>query len=372
MMQTIYRGTWAEVDLNCIERNILQMKKKLPQHTEVIAVVKANGYGHGSVQVAKRALKAGAKALAVALLEEALVLRAAEIKAPILVLGWVSPKYAPIASKHDITLTFFQAEWLDEARTQLRNKPLKLHMKWDTGMGRIGIRTEDELRRIIQHVNNDPHLSLTGIYTHFATADASDLTYFYEQKKRFDQLLRTFKQLWPHPVMIHIANSAAAIRFPKEMHNYIRFGISMYGLYPSKTVRDEQNIELAEAFSLHSKLIHVKKVPARTSISYGKTFTTNQPEWIGTIPIGYGDGWIRKLQGFKVLVNGKKMPIVGRICMDQTMILLDQKYALGTKVTLIGEQYNERIKMDDVADHLETINYEIPCMINSRVPRIYK
>src|SRR5699024_6437457 len=136
-------------------------------------------------------------------------------------------------------------------------------------------------------------------------------------------------------------------------------------LYPSKTVRDEQNIELAEAFALHSKQIHVKKVTASTSIRNGKTFTTIQPEWIETIPIGYGDGWIRKLQGFKVLVNGKKMPIVGRICMDQTMILLDQKYALGTKVTLIGEQYNERIKMDDVADHLETINYEIPCMINS-------
>src|SRR5699024_12643472 len=131
----------------------------------------------------------------------------------------------------------------------------------------------DELRRIIQHVNNDPHLSLTGIYTHFATADASDLTYFYEQKKRFDQLLRTFKQLWPNPVMIHIANSAAAIRFPKEMHNYIRFGISMYGLYPSKTVRDEQNIKPAEAHSLHSKRTHDTKVRARTPTSDEKTHT---------------------------------------------------------------------------------------------------
>ncbi|HEX6594124.1 MAG TPA: alanine racemase, partial [Bacillota bacterium] len=296
MVQTVYRGTWAEIDLACIEHNVVQMKRKLPRHTEMIAVVKADGYGHGSVRVAKKALEAGAKALAVALLEEALVLREASIKAPILVLGWVSPKYVPIASKHDITLTFFQTEWLDEAGRQSLPKPLKLHMKWDTGMGRIGIRTKDELNDVLHQLKKYPSLSLTGIYTHFATADEKDLTFFYEQNERFDDLLQEFKQLWSQPVMIHIGNSAASIRFPQRMHNYIRFGISMYGLYPSKAVQEEDRIELAEAFSLHSQLIHIKKVPAGTTISYGKTFTTEKDEWIGTIPIGYGDGWIRKLQ----------------------------------------------------------------------------
>ncbi|SET79590.1 alanine racemase [Oceanobacillus limi] len=371
-MENFYRQTWAEIDLGAIKYNIEQVKAKLPQQSDIIAVVKADGYGHGSVQVANKALEAGAKALAVALLEEAFVLREAGFKVPILVLGWVSPEYAAIAAENNITLTFFQKEWMDEVALLPMKKKVKLHMKWDTGMGRIGIRTETELKNILQGLKNNKNIELTGVYTHFATADDQDLTFYHQQNKRFQELLKVFQEIWSEPVVIHTGNSAASIRFPKEMHNYIRLGISMYGLYPSKPVKLERSLQLKAAFSLHSRLVHVKRVPAGQSISYGRTYITKESEWIGTIPIGYGDGWSRRLQGKEVLVNGKRMPIVGRVCMDQVMIRLDQEYKLGTKVTLIGEQKNNSIEMDEIADYLDTINYEIPCMINERVPRRYK
>lgn len=367
----LIRETWAEINLDHIEYNIEQIKKKLPQTTEVIAVVKADGYGHGSVQVAKRALKSGASALAVALLEEALVLRKAAIQVPILVLGRVPAKYARLAADNDITLTFFQKDWLQELKNYSFKKPLKLHMKWDTGMGRIGITSDSELKELIIELRKNSNVSLTGIYTHFATADELESMYYFQQKECFEKLLDTFKKEWSQPVAIHLGNSAASIRFSEDMHNYIRFGISMYGLYPSSGIRDNNQISLKQAFSLHSRLAHVKKVSAGESISYGQTYIAEKDEWIGTLPIGYGDGWIRKLQGFHVLVDGKYMPIVGRICMDMMMIRLEQRYDVGTKVTLIGNQKNSRISMDDVADYLGTINYEIPCMLNERIPRIY-
>lgn len=372
VQERIYRDTWVEVDLHAIESNIKTMKETLPAKTNIIAVIKADAYGHGSIPVANSALRAGASALAVALLEEALVLREAGIDAPLLVFGWVPPEAAVIASEQDITLTFFQKEWLQEVIKLGLNKKLKLNMNWDTGMGRVGIRTETELKQVVHVLNDNPSIYLTGVYTHFATADGNDLTYFNEQRTRFETLLSLFKDLWSDPFVIHIGNSAASLRLPKEMYDYIRFGIAMYGLYPSETVKNGDTITLRPAFSLHSKLIHVKKVPAGEIISYGGTYKTKTDEWIGTIPIGYGDGWLRKLQGFSVLVGGKAQPIVGRICMDQTMIRLDKAYSIGEQVTLIGKQGSATIAMDDVAAYLDTINYEVPCTINNRVPRKYK
>ncbi|WP_174615749.1 alanine racemase [Virgibacillus ihumii] len=370
MTQPIYRDTWAEVNLDAIEYNINQIREQIPQHCSVIAVVKADGYGHGAVKVAERALKSGAEMLAVAILEEALVLREAGIDVPILVFGRVAPKDAAVAAEKDITLTFFQKEWLQEVKQTSLPQTLKLHMKWDTGMGRIGLRTDEELKEIVGELKDQSNVQLTGIYTHFATADEPGADYFNMQNERFDQLLTTFEKVWEDPVAIHTGNSAASIRFPEKMYHYIRFGISMYGMYPSSTVKEERNIDLQQSFSLHSKLIHVKQMEPGESISYGATYTTSDYEWIGTIMIGYADGWIRKLQGMDVLIEGKRMPIVGRICMDQTMIRLDKEYPVGTEVTLIGRQQNDMIEVDEIADYLDTISYEIPCMISSRVPRI--
>lgn len=372
MSEIFYRPTWAEIDLDAVAYNIKQMKHKLSPDTKIFAVVKADGYGHGAIEVAKTALDAGVSALAVALLEEAVELRIAGIEAPVLVLGWVAPQDAGIAAEQDITLTFFQQEWLKQLQPDLFSKELKLHMKWDTGMGRIGIRTEEELHTLIKALKMTKNVNLTGIYTHFATADEAELTYFQEQQTRFQQLMQVFETLWDSSVDIHIGNSAASIRFPTEMHAYIRFGIAMYGLYPSAAVRSEEAIDLKPAFALHSRLVHVKKVEKETSISYGATYVTDRSEWIGSIPLGYADGWLRKLQGMKVLVDGKRMPIVGRICMDQTMIRLDKEYPIGMKVTLIGKNGNDEIEMDEIANYLDTINYEIPCTISKRVSRIYK
>lgn len=371
MEDIMIRETWAEVNLDHVGYNIEQIKTKLPEATSIIAVVKADGYGHGSVEVAKKAIASGASALAVALLEEALILRKASIQAPILVLGRVPAKHAHLAADHQITLTFFQKEWLMELQDHPLKHPLKLHMKWDTGMGRIGITSETELKEVLQELKKTSNVSLTGVYTHFATADELDSNYYFKQRECFEKVLEVFKQEWHQPVIIHIGNSAASIRFPENMHQYIRFGISMYGLYPSSSIKDSNMISLKQAFSLHSRLAHVKKVSAGESISYGQTYTAEKDEWVGTVPIGYGDGWIRRLQGFHVLVNGKYRPIIGRICMDMMMIRLDQEYEAGTKVTLIGTQGDNRISMDDVADYLGTINYEIPCMLNERIPRVY-
>ncbi|ASN07087.1 alanine racemase [Virgibacillus necropolis] len=372
MSDIFYRPTWAEIDLDAVAYNIKQMKQKLSSSSNIFAVVKANGYGHGAVKVARAALEAGASALAVALLEEALELRHSGINAPILVLGWVAPDYAKIAAEHDITLTFFQKEWLQELQSHMFSKKLKLHMKWDTGMGRIGIRKDEELQSLVSALKSTEKVQLTGIYTHFATADDTNSAYFHEQQKRFQQLLEVFEKLWDAPIDIHIGNSAASIRFSSEMYDYIRFGIAMYGLYPSEDVRNEKSIDLKPSFSLYSRLIHVKNLPKNESISYGATYVTNGSEWIGTLPIGYADGWIRKLQGMDVLVDGKRMPIVGRICMDQTMICLDKEYPVGTKVTLIGKSGKDEIEMDEIANYIDTINYEIPCMISERIPRVYK
>lgn len=371
MKHPFYRQTWAEIDLNAIRHNMNQIRKVLPNSSKIMAVVKANGYGHGMIQIAQTAIESGASAIAVALLEEALEIRKSGITAPILVLSWVSPKFAQIAAENNITLTIFQKEWLEQLKKVKLPKRLKVHLKWDTGMGRIGIRHEKELEEVLYALKRNPDIYLTGVYTHFATADESDLTYFFEQKKRFYQFLEVFNKLWEEPITIHIGNSAASIRFPEEMHEYIRFGISMYGLYPSNAIYNENRIQLKRAFSLHSRLIHVKKIYKGEFISYGTEYQATADEWIGTIPIGYGDGWTRSLQGASVLVDGKRHSIVGRICMDQTMIRLDKEYKVGEKVTLIGQQKDELIDIEEIARHIGTINYEIPCMINSRIPRVY-
>lgn len=370
MNQQFYRDSWIEVNLDHISYNIKQLQNRLSNNTNIYAVVKANAYGHGDVPVAKKALEAGAKGLAVALLDEALLLREAGIEAPILVMGWTRPEDAPLAARKDIAVTFFQKQWLEEVKRQRLSDPLKLHMKWDTGMGRIGIRDTDELRAVL-HELRDSRLVLEGVFTHFATADELDLAYFKKQKVRFEQLVKDFGLLWGEPVIFHTGNSAASMRFPEDMKHYVRFGISMYGLYPSQIVREEKPIDLRPVLSLHSKLIHIKKVTKGESISYGATYTASEDEWIGTIPLGYADGIRRKLQGTDVLVGGKRCPIVGRICMDQLMVRLDSYHSIGEKVTLIGRQGDEEITMDEIASHLDTINYEIACMISYRVPRIY-
>jgi alanine racemase len=365
-----YRDTWAEVDLDCILANVASIKNHLPQEVNVIAVVKANAYGHGDVQVAETALEAGAAYLAVAFMDEAIALRNKGITAPILVLGASRPENVRMAVKFDITITVFQKEWLHEALKFLQSDDrISLHLKVDTGMGRIGVRNTAELTAIEQIISENDQLILEGIYTHFATADELDETYMYQQLSLFEGMISALKT---HPKYIHSSNSAAALRYPKTYFNAVRIGIAMYGLTPSLEMESEIPFPLREAFSLRSRLVHVKKMPKGEKVSYGATYETGEEEWIGTIPIGYADGWIRKLQGQEVLVRGTRSPIVGRVCMDQSMIRLPYPVPVGTTVTLIGGQDDQFISVNEIAKKLDTINYEVPCIIANRVPRLYK
>lgn len=366
---SFYRDTWVEVDLDCIYNNVQSMKKHVPNDSEVIAVVKANGYGHGDIQVAKTALEAGASYLAVALLDEALSLRKQGIEAPILVLGAVRPEYINIAAANKITLTITSFDWLLQAKHYYKqHQPICLHLKIDTGMGRLGIKEKDEALKIIEAIDQNEGFLLEGIFTHFATADELTSDYFDMQYKVFQEMLHWFPN---KPKMIHCANSATGLRFPEKIFNAVRFGISMYGLSPSMEMKKVLPFALQEAFSLHSRIVHVKQIKQGEKISYGATFTATEESWIGTVPIGYADGWIRKHQNSFVLVDGQRCPIIGRVCMDQLMVKLPYEVQVGEKVTLIGKQKDERISIDEVAKRLETINYEITCTISSRVPRIF-
>lgn len=367
-----FRNTWAEINLDAIGYNIQQLKKLLPEDRKVMGVVKANGYGHGSVQVAQTALDAGVDYLMVALLEEAVKLREHGIRAPILVIGRVHPSYAKVAAELNITLTVFQSDWLKALHNENFAGQLSVHVEFETGMNRTGICSKEELESVINEVNKLKSVRITGAYTHFATADEVSSAHFQNQRTRYEEMLEHLTSIYPHPLMTHIGNSAAGIQYPQHMHQYTRFGVSIYGLYPSHDIRQLENVELKQAFSLYSELIQVKKIKAGDFVGYGATYVAKEDEWIGTVPIGYGDGWRRSLQGFYVLIEGKKMPIVGRICMDVMMVKLDKPYEVGQKVTLIGEDNGAVIDMDDVANYLETINYEIPCMLTSRVPRLYK
>jgi alanine racemase len=365
-----YRDAWAEVDLDCILSNVASVKKLLPQDVDIIAVVKANAYGHGDIQVAKTALEAGAAYLAVAFMDEAIALRNKGINAPILVLGATRAEDVRVAVSYGITITVFQQEWLQKAKEHLKaDDKVSVHLKLDTGMGRLGIRSKEELTEIEQLIREDKRFYLEGIFTHFATADELDQTYFQTQLEMFQEMISVLKE---RPRYVHSSNSAAAIRFPSAYFNAVRLGIAMYGLTPSSEMESEIPFALKEAFSFKARLVHVKQLQKGDKVSYGATYVAKGGEWIGTIPIGYADGWIRKLQGQEVLVSGIRSPIVGRICMDQCMVLLPNYVPVGTTVTLIGQQSGQFLSINEIAEKLDTINYEVPCMISHRVPRLYK
>lgn len=365
-----FRDTWAEINLDHLTDNIKNIKRHIASdEVKMFAVVKANAYGHGDLQVAEAALEAGVHGLAVAFLDEAVSLRKGGIEAPILVLGASRAQDVNLASDYNVSLTAFDLDWLKEASKHLKpDARLKLHIKCDTGMGRIGIRSADELKKIESYIHSISQFEMEGIFTHYATADELDDAYLERQLGKFNEMLAVLDE---RPEYVHSSNSAAVLRKPDTHFNAVRVGIAMYGLTPSQEMKEVLPIPLKEVFSLYSRLIHTKEIKAGDKISYGATYEASENEWIGTIPIGYADGWIRKLQGQEVIVDGKRSPIVGRICMDQCMISLPRPLKTGEKVTLIGRDGNEAVTIDEIAGKLETINYEIPCIISARVPRIY-
>lgn len=337
-----------------------------------MASVKANAYGHGAVQVAREAERCGVHFLGVAFLDEAIQLRDAGLQLPILVLGFVSAQGLAIARERNITIALFREDILAAAASLPPSEhKLRVHVKVDTGMGRLGIPHEDEAVSFIERAMQQPNIEVEGLFTHYARADEADKSYTKLQYERFTRIQQQLNARHIHIPIIHAANSAAGMETPQYAGAMVRLGISMYGLYPSEEV-NKQTIALQPVLSLKTEVVMVKQTPADWGISYGSRYVTNGQEWIGTLPIGYADGYSRMLNGKAyVLVREQRMPVRGTICMDQCMISVPDEAVAGDEVVIIGAQGQDYISVEDIARQLGTINYEVTCMISTRVPRIY-
>lgn len=366
MIPSLHRPTRAVIDLNAICQNIKTIQASIPQDKKIFAVVKANAYGHGAIKVA-HAIHHLVAGFCVSNIDEALELRQAGISEPILILGVTAPDAVPLARDNQITLTVSSQEWLDLViHRNISLDGLDVHLTVDSGMGRIGVRSLEEAEQLIAHLKK-AQASVSGIFTHFATADEVDATKFNQQLEFFTYLVN---HLQDKPSMVHASNSATTIWHNDTIFNAVRLGIAMYGLNPSG-IELSLPYPIIPALCLESELVHVKLISKNSTVGYGATYKALKEEYIGTVPIGYADGWIRKLQGFSVLVNGQFCEIVGRISMDQMTIRLPEKFPIGTKVTLIGQNGGHAISATDLAQKCQTINYEMVCLLSDRVPRVY-
>ncbi len=373
MIAGIHRPAVVKVNLGAIKQNIENEKKHLKAGQKILAVIKANAYGHGAIPVAKTALKAGVSGFCVAILDEGLELRRHDIVQPILILGIVSPEYAPLAAANDISLTAPSLAWLKEAEKYLKKEhlQLKIHLGVDSGMGRIGFSEDAEFIKANEFLLHNDAFFVEGMFTHFASADSKDDTYFKKQVAKFNHMKSLLKV---KPKWIHLDNTAASI-FDKNVHSdFVRFGIGIYGLNPSSnpaTPDLKANIALKPALSFESELTHVKTIHRGDGVGYGSTFIAKKDTIIGTVPVGYADGWIRKFQGFKVKVGDSYCPIVGRVCMDQFMVEMPKEMPVGTKVVLISDNPDDPNNIKAAADYVDTIHYEVACLLSDRLPRVY-
>jgi alanine racemase len=379
---------WAEVDLSAIAHNVRELRRLTRPQARVMAVVKANGYGHGAVEVARTALANGAEWLGVARLPEAIPLREAGFDVPILVFGYTPPTEAGRLIDFDLRQSVYSpaAARAYSAATAACGKRIRVHLKVDTGMGRLGIVPEalsgkasghavgEDFIREATAIARLPGLDVEGIFTHFAASDSADTSYAKHQLALFLEALSALRAAGLEFAVRHAANSAAVIALPESHLDLVRPGIALYGLRPSDEV-DLTGISLQPAMALKARIIHLKSVPAGTCISYGMTYRTPAPTVIATIPAGYADGYRRLLSSRGgMLVGGRRVPVVGRVCMDLTMLDVGTvpDACIEDEVVIFGRQGNEFISADDLARELGTINYEIVCDLTARVPRIYQ
>ena len=361
----------CEIDLEAIRNNVRVMRGASAQGAAFLAVVKANGYGHGAVPVARAAIEAGASMLAVAIPEEGIELREAGITLPILVLGGIEPQAAEAVAAHDLTQVVF-----DEARIRALSaagvklgKTAKVHLKLDTGMCRIGVRTPEEAAALTALIDSLPGIELTGCFTHTATADEDEQAGTLAQIARFEQLTAAIAAVHPQPITRHAANTASIFRYPQAHYDMVRGGIALYGYPPMAGVKG-----LRPAMRWVAKAVYVKEIAQGDRVSYGGLFEAKAPTRVMTVPVGYADGYRRGLTGKGcVLVRGQRAPILGRVCMDQIMVdvtHIDGAQA-GDEVVLLGAQGNDMIDADEMAAWLGTISYEVICSPSARVPRVY-
>ncbi|MDD2695964.1 MAG: alanine racemase [Anaerolineales bacterium] len=362
-------STWVEIDLSAIENNV----RYVSRHTgvQVMAIVKANAYGHGAVAVAKAALRAGASWCGVARVEEGVELRQNGVACPILLLGYAPPESYALALKNDLSLSVWSAEQISPLAHAASSvgAPARLHLKVDTGMSRNGAQPEDALQ-LAQILAGAPGVVFEGVFTHFALADEPERHVTQEQEARFIQVCQAIEESGLRPQVIHAANSAAALTRPSAAFDLVRLGIAMYGLHPSRQAPCPA--EFRPALAWKTVLSQVKRLPPGRGVSYGHEYVTQTEELIGTMPVGYADGFHR-LKGNQALVSGVKVPVVGRVCMDYAMLSLQATPAAqpGDEVVLIGRQGEAHISAEDIAARWGTINYEVACAVGARVPRVY-
>ena len=370
----ISRPVWAEINLDNLAHNMREVRRITNKNSKITAVIKADGYGHGAVSIAKTLLENKADRFAVATLSEAIQLKTFYPNVETLVLGYTPENLAKDVIEHNIIQTIYsldQAKEFSKVATSL-NKKIKIHIKLDTGMNRIGMACKDETVDSILEINKLEGITIEGIFTHFAAADEIDKTYTREQVRKYKYIVDQLEQKGLHIPLKHVSNSAAIIDLPEYNFDMVRAGIMLYGLYPSKDVNHDL-VTLKEVMCLKAKISLVKTLEPGTGVSYGLKYRCKKTTKVATLPIGYADGYTRMLSGKgKVLVKGSIVPIIGNICMDQCIIDvtgLDVK--MGDEVVLFGGNNPNGISIDSVSQLLNTINYEITCMVDKRVPRVY-
>jgi alanine racemase len=369
------RAAWAEVDLDALAHNIREIRRLAQKDALVTAVIKADGYGHGAKKIAQTLLDNGADRFAVAVLDEGIELRRAGFKVPILILGYTEKERAEELVSYDMEQAVYSwdlAEGLSKEAVK-QGKTAKIHIKVDTGMGRIGLQPNPESVQLIKKISQLPNIAIEGIFTHFAVADAFDKSYTEGQYEKFSWICRELEKENVKINVRHCANSATIIDLPQMHMNMVRAGIILYGLKPSDEVMLDR-MQLKQVMSLKVRITHLKEIEAGQSVSYGRKFIAQEKVRIASLPIGYADGYTRMLSGkAEALVKGKRVPVVGRICMDQCMIDVTdiEDVKVGDEVVLFGGQGEGFIHIDELAEKLGTINYEIVCMISKRVPRVY-
>lgn len=372
-----YNRVCAKVNLNCIEENFLNMAQQVGSQSRLMCVIKTDGYGHGAVPIAKHLQKQEALyGYAVATAEEAVELRGAGIDLPVLILGYTFPDCYEQLAALDIIPAVFREDSLQalSAAARKTGKLIKVHVKVDTGMSRIGVTPDAQGLSFVEKVLHTEGLVLDGIFTHFARADEADKSCALKQFQTFSDFIKKIEQQYnitiPHK---HCANSAGIMELPQSYLELVRAGISLYGLWPSDEMRRD-GIVLKPALSLYSHIVYIKEISAGTAVSYGGTFVAAESMRIATIPVGYGDGYPRALSGKGyVLIRGQKAPILGRVCMDQMMVDVThiKNAEMDDLVTLIGTDGEETISMEALGDLSGRFNYELACDLGKRIPRIY-
>ncbi len=374
-MGDFFNRAWVEINLENIAHNIKEVRKLISKDVKIMAVVKADAYGHGFLETSRMLLQGGADYLAVAFIDEAKQMRKNGIDAPIIILGYTAPEYAYDMVNLNITQTVYDynaAKAISEAAV-LMGREAKIHIKVDTGMARIGFTVSNEAINTVMSISTLPMLEIEGIYTHFASSEEQDTGFTDYQFDRFIDFCKKLEDIGLQIPIKHACNSSAVIRFPHMHLDMVRPGIMLYGLNPSSDVYAGK-VTLKPAMELKAKIVYIKTVPAGTHVSYGRLYTTEKETKIATIPLGYADRCSRVLTGkAKMSTNGELVPVIGRICMDYCMVDVTNidDIKVGDEVIVFGKKGDSSIFVEDIAENIGTISYEIVSVIGKRIPRVY-